>query len=145
MFSASLFSGAVTMPPILPDRASCTPFSIALKAMRPPSAESTPGRIGSPFGVGLDETEVRPVTVHLGLGNRGVKAELLLREPERRAAADDGEAQVAGPEPVLQPSRRLDDDLRADAGGIAHGDCQMPLSCLASFDHQSVFDQQIAP
>ncbi len=45
------------------------PFRSPCSAMRPPSAESTPGRISSPFSVGLDEAEVSAVAVHLVLRN----------------------------------------------------------------------------
>ncbi|MGY4470487.1 hypothetical protein ACVWWK_006196 [Bradyrhizobium sp. LB9.1b] len=76
--------------------------------------------------VGLEEAEVRPVTIlSAHFRDRNAGTERSFRAIERRATADDQQTQIARRDPVLQPDAGLDDDLRPDPGRIAHGDGKM--------------------
>jgi hypothetical protein len=59
-------------------------------------------------------------------------AKLAIGRFERAPAADDEEPEIGAVEAIAQPRAGFHDDLRADAGGIAHRDGQMSFRHVCS-------------
>ena len=139
--NASLWIGAVTIPPACPCCTRRTACSIAAAAARPQRASTRPsGASIRSAGRPVDLEHRQAVGRHVGQLPEIVEA------GHRQQAADDaGGAAHDGDVADDERARRLaaleqpGDDLRADAGGIAHGDRQRqrrggshaPLSSVA--------------
>ena len=96
MFSASLFSGAVTIAPTRPDCARRTPRSTAEIGEAAAIGGERAGQDRLAFWTGLQGAERRPVARRLRhLGNFEVGRELRARLLQGAIAADDHERELA--------------------------------------------------